>query len=344
MATLIAIHGENGFARSWPAIAEGMGVAVRRVHGYGNEIWRDLEGCTALLWVVNHEDATDLAFARSILLAAEQRGLRVFPDHRTVWHFDDKVAQKYLLESVGAPLADTWVFFDPKEADAFLARAEYPLVFKLRRGAGAINVRLVHSAHDGRKLVRRMFGHGMRAFPAGESVKRAMQRGRQRSGRGSLVERGRRAFRVLARKVLSPQREHGYVLFQRFVPLNQGDVRVTIIGDRAFTFTRSVRPNDFRASGSGLIAYPAPSDVPLDMVDVAFSVAAKLGTQSLALDLVRDPRTQAPLLLEVSYTFTASLVASCPGFVSRDHTWHAGNFDPAELILRDLLARPPAAR
>lgn len=46
-----------------------------------------------------------------------------------------------------------------------------------------------------------------------------------------------------------------YVYFQDFIPGNDFDTRVTIIGDRAFGFTRNVRPGDFRASGSGNVGY-----------------------------------------------------------------------------------------
>ena len=38
----------------------------------------------------------------------------------------------------------------------------------------------------------------------------------------------------------------GYVYFQDFIPDNQFDTRVTVIGNRAFAFIRKVRPGDFR--------------------------------------------------------------------------------------------------
>ena len=338
MAEMIAIHGDNGFARRWPTIAERLDLRVKRVNAFSNSIWQDLEGCSALLWNVNHEDVNDLEFARAVLLSAEQRGIRVFPDHRTVWHFDDKVAQKYLLEAIGAPLAPTWVFFDKGEALRFLEAAEYPLVFKLRGGAGSINVQLIRSRRDGVRVVSSMFGRGLPPFPVGASLLRAASRAKNPASRaGTVWQRGRRAAAVLMRKVTGARRERGYVLFQRYVRDNAHDVRVTVVGDRAFTFFRGVRQDDFRASGSGLLQYPDAQAVPLDMVDLAFSITRELRAQSLALDFVVDQESNRPVLLEVSYTFMASAVEGCPGYFTPVHVWVPGSFDPAELILKDIV-------
>ena len=336
---IIAVHGRNGFARDWPAAAARLGIEVRHIDAYSSTLWTDLEACDALLWSLNQDDPRDLAYARSILQAAARRGIRVFPNHATAWHFDDKVAQKYLLEAIGAPLVDTWVFYDRKDALAFLDETEYPLVFKLSRGAGSLNVRLVRDAREGRAWVARMFGPGVRAFPVGGGVKQAAKRARQaRPEAGNLVARARRALPNVIRRILRPQVERGYILFQRFVPDNAEDVRVTIIGDRAFVFKRSVRPNDFRASGSGLLTYPGPADLPRDMITTAFEVCKGIGAQSLAMDFVRDPADGRALLLEISFSFLASAVAQCPGYFDTQLEWTQGSFDPTELILKDLLS------
>ena len=50
-------------------------------------------------------------------------------------------------------------------------------------------------------------------------------------------------------------REIGYVYFQDFIPQNNFDIRVCVVGDKAFAIKRMVRENDFRASGSGFIYY-----------------------------------------------------------------------------------------
>lgn len=341
MSRIVVVHGSNGFARDWPESAIRLGLVARRVDALSPALWEELDGCEALLWSLNQDDPIDLEFARSILLAVKKRGIRVFPDHATAWHFDDKVAQKYLLEAVGAPLVDTWTFFSRGQALEFLERAEYPLVFKLRRGAGSINVRLVRDAGEGKALAARMFGRGMPTHPIAAGASRALQRaGQARPGAGSLVARGRRAAQAMWRKSVGGPRERGYLLLQRFVPDNERDVRVTIIGDRAFVFFRGVRPNDFRASGSGRIVYPDAADVPLDMVEEAFRVTRAIGSQSLACDFVRDTESGRPLLLEISFSFVAPLIEACPGYLTPDLEWKDGSFRPADMVMADLMSIP----
>jgi hypothetical protein len=49
--------------------------------------------------------------------------------------------------------------------------------------------------------------------------------------------------------------EKGYIYFQNFIPDNDSDIRVVVVGEKAFAIKRMVRENDFRASGSGSIIY-----------------------------------------------------------------------------------------
>ncbi len=51
------------------------------------------------------------------------------------------MAQKYLLESIAAPLVDSYVFYSKKEAIKWVEETSYPKVFKLAGGASSSNVR-----------------------------------------------------------------------------------------------------------------------------------------------------------------------------------------------------------
>ena len=44
--------------------------------------------------------------AKKLLAALEDAGKLVFPNHNTGWHFDDKVAQKYIFESLDIETLD----------------------------------------------------------------------------------------------------------------------------------------------------------------------------------------------------------------------------------------------
>ena len=129
--------------------------------------------------------------------------------------------------------------------------------------------------------------------------------------------------------------ERGYVYFQDFIPENSYDTRITIIGNRAFGFRRAVRPNDFRASGSGRIFYEAEA-IDEQCILTAFGVAEKLGSQSMAFDFVQTPEGQQ-LIVEISYAFSAQAVFDCTGYWTRDLQWYEGHVWPEHAIIGDLL-------
>ena len=130
-------------------------------------------------------------------------------------------------------------------------------------------------------------------------------------------------------------RERGYIYFQDFIADNQFDTRVTIIGNRAFAYTRNVRPGDFRASGSGDIVYDVHRIHP-QCVPIAFEVTQKVRSQSMAFDFVLAANQQ-PMLVEVSYCYIPELVYQCIGHWDDQLKWHQGHMWPQDAILIDLL-------
>jgi glutathione synthase/RimK-type ligase-like ATP-grasp enzyme len=269
-------------------------------------------------------------------MAAEAMGIAVFPNTTTCWHFDDKVAQKYLLEAVGAPLVPTYVFYELRKALQWIDGAMFPKVFKLRRGAGSLNVRLVRHAQEARTLAKQAFTGGFQ--PVANYRQDARKRFRtiyQWRDLLGVVKRLPRTLAGIRRLNRALGRERGYAYFQDFIPDNQFDTRVTIIGNRAFAYTRNVRPGDFRASGSGDIVYDVQR-IHLQCVQIAFEVTRKVGSQSMAFDFVLAAN-QRPMIVEVSYCYIPALVYQCPGHWDDQLTWHQGHMWPQDAILIDLL-------
>jgi hypothetical protein len=137
-------------------------------------------------------------------------------------------------------------------------------------------------------------------------------------------------------------RERGYVYFQDFMPANTFDTRVTVIGNRAFAFRRNVRPGDFRASGSGDLCHD-PGRIHPGCVEIAFSVARRIRSQSAAFDFVFDP-DQRPRIVEVSYCYVAKFIYQCPGHWDESLHWHDGPMWPQDAILIDVLDSLPERR
>ena len=133
----IAIHHTKGsFSERWIAYCEAEGIPFKIVDCYRSDIMQELQGCNILMWHFNHGSAKDVLFARQLLYAVEASGRKVFPDYHTMWHFDDKVGQKYLLEGIGAPLVPTWVFYNKTDGLEWARQNNFPKVFKLRGGLG----------------------------------------------------------------------------------------------------------------------------------------------------------------------------------------------------------------
>lgn len=338
MKGIVAIHQHGGFVDRWRESAVERGRVVRLVDGRSSDILSQLEGCEAFLWHLSQDEPVDLEFARSVLISAEEAGVRVFPNHATCWHFDDKIAQKYLLEAIGAPLARTWVFYSKNDALSFIESATLPLVFKLRRGAGSMNVRLIVSPREGCSLIQKMFGRGMSPHPRSSGFQRAAARLiRDEKRRDIRLAKVMRVARRLLRQAADAPPERGYFLVQEFIAGNDHDVRATVIGDRCFVFRRGVRSGDFRASGSGKISNFTEEDVPPDVVEESFQLSRKLGFQSMAYDFVRRPGDGRLVLLEMSFVFNALAVAECPGHLDAAGRWHQGSVWPESAIVEDLL-------
>ena len=119
-----------------------------------------LDDCKGLMWHWNQNDYKAALFARQLTFSLEKKGIKVFPDVNTAWHFNDKVGQKYLLEAIDAPLVESYVFYTKEDALNWLDKTTFPKVFKLRGGASSVNVSLVKSKKEAKNLVKKAFSKG----------------------------------------------------------------------------------------------------------------------------------------------------------------------------------------
>lgn len=278
-----------------------------------------------------------LLSSRNIITACNQAGIEVFPTLNDYWHFDDKIAQKYIFEALNIPTPRTYVFYDRDSAMEWVNAAEVPYVFKLKSGAGSINVSLIREKRDAKQRVNRMFGTGYAATDS--VVKDISTKIRLHRSRRDWIGVAKRLPATLRKWISlrnSVDKERGYIYFQKFIPQNDHDTRVTVIGDRAFAFRRRVRPGDFRASGSGSIDYDT-SLINKRCIQIAFDAAHSLGARCMAFDFVEDQENCTPLVVEMSFAFIPEAVHGCPGYWRSDMTWVPGHVWPQDIILIDHL-------
>jgi len=234
----------------WSQLIEAAGHEVRWVDVYQPGILDQLAGCQGFMWRFAHFHGMKQIARRVMTVIQNQLGLLVYPDHRTAWHYDDKIAQAYIFEALDIPTARTWVFWRRDDAVRFAREAEYPLVAKLARGAASSNVRLVERKEEGERLVKHLFEVPNNLNPEDSHLALCWPKARGRfRGALRLLIKGLPEFTGWLGK--DGEIPRNYVLFQEFIPGNAYDYRVVVVGDRAWGFRRYNRPGDFRASGGG---------------------------------------------------------------------------------------------
>lgn len=323
----IAIHHSKGsFSDRWIEYCKQNNVPYKIVNCFDSDIIDQLKDCDALMWHHHQSVYKDVIVTKKLLFALEHAGIKVFPNFHTGWHFDDKVAQKYLLEAIDAPLVPSYVFYDKKQALNWAESTIYPKVWKLKGGAGAANVKLVRSKKDAIKLINTAFGKGFSQFNRLGNLKERYRK--YKSGKDTLLGVAKGVGRLIIPTEFAKlqSRERGYVYFQEFVPNNSFDIRIIVIGDKAFAIKRMTRENDFRASGSGDIIFDK-NQIDERCVQISFDVNNKLNCQSVAYDFVFDENNN-PLIVEISYGFAMDAYDACPGYWDSSLQWHEGKFNP----------------
>ena len=332
----LAIHNSSsGFHPRWINYCKINKIPFKIVDCYDTDIIKQLKDCDVLLWHHNHSRPDDILFAKQLLFSLEQSGFFVFPNFNTAWHFDDKVGQKYLLEAIDAHLAPSYVFFSKREALDWINQTSFPKVFKLRGGAGAANVKLVKNKSKAIQLIDKAFGKGFKQYEPLNNVKERWRKYKKGLTDFKDVLKGLLRFYKEPEFSKTIGYERGYIYFQDFIPNNDFDVRVIVIGNRAYALKRMVRKGDFKASGSGDMKF-AKEEFDERCIKIAFDTNKKLNAQCLAYDFVFDENNN-PLIVEVSFAFDVKAYDGCPGYWDEHLEWYEGKFNPQEWMVEDLL-------
>jgi uncharacterized protein Smg (DUF494 family) len=251
------------------------------------------------MWHFHHAMPADILFAKQLLYSVQLAGKVVFPDFDTMWHFDDKVGQKYLMEAAGAPLVNSYVFYSQ-------------------------NVRLARTKSEAKHLVERAFGSGFRQYNPWISLKETIRK--RDLGETTILDIVKAIVRLFYRNEYErfANREKGYVYFQDFIPGLTCDTRIIVVDNKVFAINRQVRKNDFRASGSHM------PDYTIDLIDkkalkIAIEVTQKLKLQCGVYDFVHDNGT--PKIVEVSYGTSTFPYKLCPGYWDSELNFYEGEFD-----------------
>lgn len=332
----IAIHHKKqGFSTNWIRYCKKNNIDYKIVDCYSSDIINQMEDCDALMWHFHQSNPRDTLIAKQLIYSLQTAGKKVFPDFHTAWHFDDKLGQKYLLESIGAPMAPSYIFFNKQTALQWIEKTDFPKVFKLRKGSGSAHVKLVKSKSKAKKLVKTAFSKGFSQYDKVANLQDRWYKYRKGKTGFWQVVKGILRFGRTTRFARTMGNEKGYIYFQDFIEGNEYDIRVIVIAGKAFAIKRLVRENDFRASGSGHVLYEK-YHFDEDTIRLSFEIAEKVRSQCLAIDYVFQKGK--PLILELSYGFAEEVYYPCVGYWTSDLSWNPGAFDAQGWMVEALLS------
>lgn len=344
----IAIAERKGsYSDHWIAYCKEHNIPYKCVNPYDTDIVAQVADCDAFMWHHHQGHYRDVLFAKQLLFSLEEAGKVVFPDFKTGWHFDDKLGQKYLFESLGIPAAKAWAFYDKESAYKWIEQATFPKVFKLRGGAGSANVKLARTDREARSFIQKVFGSGYKAsssvFAARYEWKKfTSERGGIKSFfkaiKYTIITLFPRVFffpASIKNRVYLPDQK-GYAYFQDFIPNDGFDYRLEIVDNKAIAMVRMARPGDFRASG-GHDDHFDSNLIPKNVIDFAFECYDKLGVQSVALDIVQEKDTNNLYLIEVSYCYGVDDDEFAHGYWTRDGNHHQEPFNGIHWMIEKVI-------
>lgn len=323
----------QSYSERWSELCLGVDVEPVLVDIFSENFMHKVSSCDAFMWRPSIKNRDKSVAVRLVPAIEYGMGMPCFFSSNMTRAYQDKVTQFFELAVAGISVPDTKIFWSKKEAYDFCKTAKYPLVMKLSSGRGSGNVVLLKTFDDAKYYIEIMFGPG------------AVNLGYRPASKGRMfLRRGRVAYELIkGNYTLGPtednQLHHGYLYLQRFLPKNDFDTRITIVGNRACGFRRFNREGDFRASGSPNFDYN-PEKIDIGAVKLAFKLAKKLKMPLVAVDILKE--NDVHYVCEYNIYVNAPKSNNCPGFWVYDDSgdkleWKEEKIDLVKFIFDDFL-------
>lgn len=239
------------------------------------------------VWRPTMGDPSHMAEIRTKIPLIEAMGIPCFPNSLMLWLYDDKIRETFFLKRHGHPVPETFISFNEEESRAYVERATYPLIAKTHMGASACGVVRLRDRGEALGLLKGVFREqGL--------LEKVMEK-------YHFIPRMAKGDFLLARRYRYLDACPRYSYFQEFIETDS-DWRITTLGsDLVSVFVRRNRPDDFRASGSGLWERVEQPDLPTDACDLALGISNRHGFTSMAYDFMKG--SKGWVIGEISMTF-----------------------------------------
>lgn len=339
---MIAIHHIPGsFSDRWILYCKRNNVVYEIVDIFTLSIETIIKKYKGLMWNWDLNDDRSMIVSKDIIYALDTIDFPTFPNFKTCFFYENKILQNYLFEVHSIPTPKTYVQFDKVKSLKFISNYNFPLVFKLKTGAGSHNVKLLHNSKEAKFFISRLFKNGINPINFIERSNDRLRALKKKNNVRTLLSFIKSLINIVIKIKPSEyklrNREIGYFYTQEFINNNQYDDRLVIIGNRCYCLRRYCRKADFRASGSGNFEYKH-NIFPKESIKICFDAARKLMTQCVAFDVVyKDGK---PLIVEMSYSFSSGYpYNNCDGYFDNDLKWHKDLILPENAMIIDFLKK-----
>jgi len=203
----------------------------------------------------------------------------VFPTFNEVYIYENKRMLSAFLKGASIPMPDTHVFYEKRDALAFVETVSLPIVGKTCIGASGTGVKIIHSKSELKKYIRRAFGKG---------IKRRLGPNRNTGSVNSWTKKAFASPSFFWRKLkkyieIYKDSQKGFVLLQEYIP-HDYEWRIVKIGESWFGHQK-VKSGEM-ASGTKGIDYIAP---PIALLEFCKGICDQHGFTSMAIDIFEHP-------------------------------------------------------
>ncbi len=244
------------------------------------------------------------SFIEDVVLSLQLRGAILVPDFKFLRANNNKVLMELIGKTHknkwGVSNLDSWVFGTYEEMIARKTEFDFPIVVKTAEGAMSTGV----------SLARNM----------GELEKTIKSRSRTKYLKTDFKD------------FLRPFKHKGYekeslyrrkFILQKYVPNLMNDWKILVFGEKYYVFSRPVRENDFRASGSGHAKYSYGSncEFPEQIFDFAEFIYSSLEIPHLSLDIAYDGENFYIVEFQALYFGAVGFIKSDIYFSRKNGEW-----------------------
>ncbi|WP_143414825.1 hypothetical protein [Geobacillus sp. E263] len=202
------------------------------------------------------------SYIEDILLYIQNNGGILIPNFNIFRSHENKFFQELVKRNLTVNTPKSYLVGTIEEGIEILKNIDYPIIAKEPSGFGSKGVYQINNEQQGINFLNRKMISGVNLFSY----------------------YGLRNLYVRFKYKGKYPKKIGKLIFQEKIEQVDHDWKVLVFENKCFCLKRSVRKNDFRASGSGIFDFSI--EPPKQVLDFAYKVKNELNTPWVSLDII----------------------------------------------------------